>query len=40
VGIQFKEMSDEDRSVLDQYCFGSAGEQNLIWSLWESYVKH
>ena len=40
VGIQFKEMSDEDRSVLDQYCFGGAGEQNLIWSLWESYVKH
>jgi CRP-like cAMP-binding protein len=40
VGIQFKEMTDEDRSVLDQYCFGGAGEQNLIWSLWESYVKH
>lgn len=40
VGIQFKEMSDEDRSALDQYCFGGAGEQNLIWSLWESYVKH
>jgi len=40
VGIQFKEMSDEDRAVLDQYCFGGAGEQNLIWSLWESYVKH
>ena len=40
VGIQFKEMSDEDRTALDQYCFGGAGEQNLIWSLWESYVKH
>jgi CRP-like cAMP-binding protein len=40
VGIQFKEMGDEDRAVLDQYCFGGAGEQNLIWSLWESYVKH
>ena len=40
VGIQFKEMNDEDRTALDQYCFGGAGEQNLIWSLWESYVKH
>jgi CRP-like cAMP-binding protein len=40
VGIQFKEMSDQDRAVLDQHCFGGAGEQSLIWSLWESYVKH
>jgi len=39
VGIQFTEMSDGDRTALDDYCFGSDGEQNLIWSLWESYVK-
>lgn len=40
VGIQFREMSDEDRASLDRYCFDSDGEQNLIWSLWESHVKH
>jgi CRP-like cAMP-binding protein len=40
VGVQFKEMSDDNRAALDDYCFGSEGEQNLIWSLWESYMKH
>ena len=39
VGIQFTEISDENRTVLDQYCHRSDGEQNLIWSLWESHVK-
>ena len=34
VGIQFKEMTDADRGLLKDYCFGSEGEQNLIWSLW------
>jgi hypothetical protein len=40
VGIQFQEMNDADSVVLEQYCHRSDGEQNLIWSLWESYVKH
>ena len=39
VGIQFGEMNDRDRTALNEYCCGSDGEQNLIWSLWESYVK-
>ncbi|MBW2089315.1 MAG: PilZ domain-containing protein [Deltaproteobacteria bacterium] len=36
VGIQFKEMTDTDRELLKDYCHGSEGEQNLIWSLWSS----
>jgi hypothetical protein len=39
IGIQFKTMSDADRDFLNEYCFGSDGEQNLIWDLWETYVK-
>ena len=39
VGIAFSELSDEDESALEGYCYGGDGEQNLIWSLWESYVK-
>lgn len=36
VGVQFKEMTDNDRGLLKDYCYGSEGEQNLIWSLWSS----
>jgi hypothetical protein len=39
IGIQFKTMADDDRDFLNQYCFGSDGEQNLIWDLWKTYVK-
>jgi hypothetical protein len=39
VGIKFEEMTDPDRELLEDYCHGSDGEQNLIWSLWESLVK-
>ena len=39
VGVQFLEMTDHDRQLLNDYCNGSEGEQNLIWSLWESMVK-
>ncbi|MBW2246063.1 MAG: PilZ domain-containing protein [Deltaproteobacteria bacterium] len=39
VGIQFKEMTDTDRGVLQEYYYGSAGEQNLIWSLWDSLME-
>lgn len=39
VGIQFKDMTGPDRELLEEYCYGSDGEQNLIWSLWESLVK-
>ena len=39
IGIQFNTLSDADRDFLNEYCFGSDGEQNLIWDLWETYVK-
>lgn len=39
IGIQFSRLSEGDRDFLNEYCFGSDGEQNLIWDLWETYVK-
>lgn len=39
VGIQFRGVTERDREVLSNFCYGSDGEQNLIWSLWESLVK-
>ena len=39
VGIQFKEMTDADRGLLQEYHYGSEGEQNLIWSLWDSLME-
>lgn len=39
VGVQFKDLPDHDRNLLEDHCYGSDGEQNLIWSLWDSLVK-
>jgi hypothetical protein len=39
IGIQFNKLSDADRDFLNKHCFGCDGEQNLIWDLWETYVK-
>ena len=39
IGIQFNKLSASDRDFLNSHCFGSDGEQNLIWDLWETYVK-
>jgi CRP-like cAMP-binding protein len=39
VGVQFKDLPDHDHKLLEDYCYGSDGEQNLILSLWESLVK-
>jgi CRP-like cAMP-binding protein len=39
VGIQFKEINQVDRGILNGYCFGSEAEQNLIWSLWDSLME-
>jgi len=39
VGIQFKDMNNTDRRLLDGYHYGSDGEQNLIWSLWDSLME-
>ena len=39
VGIQFKDMTDADRRLLQNYNCGSESEQNLIWSLWDSLMQ-
>ncbi len=39
VGIQFKDMTDTDRRLLQGYNFGSESEQNLMWNLWDSLMQ-
>jgi hypothetical protein len=39
VGIQFDSLSPNDRELLVEYCAGGVGEQNLLWSLWDSMVR-
>ena len=39
LGLQFKDMDHHTQAQLSEYCSGSDGEQNLILSLWESYIK-
>ncbi len=39
LGVRFRYMNEPDRDLLEQYCHGSDGEQNMIWDLWESLVK-
>jgi CRP-like cAMP-binding protein len=39
IGIRFDAMDATDRELLTEYCSGSVGEQNLLWSLWDSLVK-
>lgn len=39
IGIRFETLSAMDREMLTDYCSGSVGEQNLLWSLWDSMVK-
>jgi CRP-like cAMP-binding protein len=39
VGIQFSQISEEDFNFLKKYCYVGDGEQDMIYSLWESYVK-
>ncbi|MBW2067083.1 MAG: PilZ domain-containing protein [Deltaproteobacteria bacterium] len=38
-GLEFKELSETDRVLLQDYCYGGSAEQNLLWSLWESEKK-
>jgi CRP-like cAMP-binding protein len=33
LGVQFEEMTDNNRRLLHGYCYGSESEQDLIWSL-------
>jgi CRP-like cAMP-binding protein len=39
VGIQFEEMTETDRKLLKDYHYGSEGEQNLIWTLWDIFME-
>ncbi len=39
VGIRFDPLNVTDRDLLAEYCSGNVGEQNLLWSLWDTMVK-
>ncbi|RJQ85272.1 MAG: hypothetical protein C4519_03455 [Desulfobacteraceae bacterium] len=39
IGIRFDTLNEMDREMLAEYCMGSLGEQNLLWSLWETSIK-
>lgn len=39
IGIQFREMSKDTFNFLKKHCYVGDGEQDMIYSLWESYVK-
>jgi hypothetical protein len=39
VGIRFDPIDLTDREMLAEYCSGGVGEQNLLWSLWDSMVR-
>lgn len=39
VGVRFDPLTITDRQLLSEYCSGNLGEQNLLWSLWDSMVK-
>jgi CRP-like cAMP-binding protein len=38
LGIQFEEMTDKDRRLLQGYHYGYEVEQDRIWSLWDSLI--
>jgi hypothetical protein len=39
VGIKFDHLSDAERQTLEAYCSGGNAEQNLLWNLWDDFVK-
>lgn len=39
IGICFEPLNVTDRDLLIEYCSGNVGEQNLLWSLWDTMVK-
>ena len=39
IGIQFREMTGDNFNFLKKHCYVGDGEQDMIYSLWESYVK-
>jgi c-di-GMP-binding flagellar brake protein YcgR len=40
IGIRLDTMNAMDQEMLMEYCAGSVGEQNLLWSLWDTMVKN
>lgn len=39
IGIRFDTLSKIDQEMLTEYCSGGVGEQNLLWSLWDTMLK-
>lgn len=39
VGVQFGLVSNAERNILEAYCSGGDAEQNLLWNLWDDFVK-
>lgn len=39
IGIRFDPLRTSDYEMLTEYCKGSVGEQNLLWSLWDSLIR-
>jgi hypothetical protein len=39
IGMRFDPLNVTDRELLIEYCSGNVGEQNLLWSLWDTMVK-
>ena len=39
LGIEFIDLAKADLDLLNKFCIGANGEQNLMWSLWESFLK-
>lgn len=39
IGIRFDTLNEMDRDLLTEYCAGNVGEENLLWSLWETMVR-
>ena len=39
VGVKFGQLGDGDRNTLEAYCSGGDAEQNLLWNLWDDFVK-
>ena len=40
IGIRFDALNSIDKEMLGDYCAGSVGEQNLLWSLWETMIQN
>ncbi|UCF83302.1 MAG: PilZ domain-containing protein [Desulfobacteraceae bacterium] len=40
LGVQFRDVTERNREVLRNYCYGSGEEEKFIWSLWELLMKN